>query len=125
MQSAPQSSAIDLTRSDPAPSNGQTNDASERSRRRAEPQLQDGRFGFASKEDQMEVDTEEPAAAPRGLENRSERRDIYNDNRYGRGHQRYNAPARDYGYYDRGWGGGRPSRYNEGQYSQYSSRVYR
>lgn len=97
----------------------------DRTRRRAEPEIQDGRFGFASK-DEMEVDAVEPVQ-PATQERRNDRRDTYQEERYRRGEQ-YAVPPQSYstnGYYDRGWGGGRSS-YNRPSYNDgYSRSRYR
>ena len=47
----------DVTHQDPL--YNQQREQSDRNRRRAEPEFQDGRYGFESKEDQMDVDMED------------------------------------------------------------------
>ena len=104
----------------------------DRSRRRAEPEIQDGRYGFAGKENEMDVDAVAPTQ-PAVPERHGEPRDPYQDSRYRRG-AGYAGPSPTYpgnGYYDRGWGGGRSgySRppYSDGNYSRsrYRGSAYR
>ena len=101
---------IDLTRNE-APSYDSQREQSDRNRRRAEPEFQDGSFGFENKDEQMDVDMgvpDEPAPAPAPVaplgSYRPDRRDDRRDGRY-------EAP-RDNGrgrpYYDRDRDGGRP-----------------
>ncbi|KAG8530028.1 uncharacterized protein KY384_005510 [Bacidia gigantensis] len=102
-------STIDLTQSDPPSAYDRQREQSDRSRRRAEPAIQDGRYGFGNKADQMEVDQQEPPMAPRTEEEqRQVRRESYQDDRYSRGRdQRYGGPPRDYARDRNGYYGGR------------------
>ncbi|KAI4249279.1 MAG: hypothetical protein L6R40_000737 [Gallowayella cf. fulva] len=70
--SEPKAARVDLTNEDNH--YDKLREQSDRSRRRAEPELQDGRYGFEAKEDRMEVDNED-------------RRDSYRDGprNFGRG----------------------------------------
>ncbi|KAL8951617.1 MAG: hypothetical protein Q9222_002417 [Ikaeria aurantiellina] len=70
--SEPKAARIDLTREQD--SYAKDREQSDRNRRRADPEFQDGSFGFGSKEDRMEVDIDD-------------RRDLYRDRprQYGRG----------------------------------------
>ena len=126
--------AVDLTRNDPPLSSDLTSNASDRNQRKAASQVQDGRYGFESNEDEMEVDLETTAPvqpAQRQYERQDDRRQSYDD-RYSRNDQRPTGPSRDYnsrgGYYDRGWGDSRPRnnprQYSSGQYERYP-RGYR
>lgn len=72
--------AIDLTRGDTPSYSGQK-EQRDYSKRRADPQYQDGRYGFDSTEDQMEVDTEAPVSVNRREEHRDHRRDDRRDAR--------------------------------------------
>ena len=110
---------IDLTRSEQAASYDSQREQVDR-QKRADPEFQDGSYGFAAKEDEMEVDTEvlgadKPGVATplgefnrshddrrdkRGSERRDDRRDI-----------RYDGPrngGRGRPYFDRDREGGRP-----------------
>ncbi|KAL9123560.1 MAG: hypothetical protein Q9217_007017, partial [Psora testacea] len=127
-----QSNPIDFTRIDISPSYDSQREQTDRNRRRANPEIQDGSYGFENKEERMDVDAEAPPPAPRGDNRRDERRDTYRDDRGPhRGDARYDAP-RDVGrsgYYDRGWDGGRPRDdrrlYSDGLYSRPRGRDYR
>ena len=135
VQSLPHANTVDLTQNDSAPLDDRLRDTSDRNRRRPEPQVQDGRYGFASKEDQMEVDKiepAEPAQSQREFGRRSDHQEAYRDDRYRQPDERYDDPPRDYGrngYYDRGWSGGRPSdsrrMYSDARYTRYPARGYR
>ena len=132
LPSAPQADTVDLTQNNSRPSEDRRKEGSDRAGRGADPHLQDGSYGFGSKEDQMDVDTETSAPPPREYERRNEQRGSYHGDRYARGGERYGGPSRDYGrggYYDRGWSGGRPResrrQYSDQQYAQYPARGYR
>lgn len=131
----PRAPRIDLTR-DPAPSYDTQREQSDRNRRRADPEFQDGSYGFDAREDIMDVDMDVPRSdapvsdvphpdasrsdAPRLDVPRSERRDDRRDDRRDGGRDerrddrrdaRYDVPS-DYGrgksYIDRDRDGGRP-----------------
>lgn len=120
----PRAPRVDLTR-DPAPSYDTQREQSDRNRRRADPEFQDGSYGFDAREDTMDVDMDVPPSdapasdvphsdasrsdAPRLDAPRSDRRDDRRDNprdgrqdsrrddrRDDRRDARYNAPS-DYG----------------------------
>ena len=55
----PKAPRVDLTR-DPAPSYDTQREQSDRNRRRAEPEFQDGSYGFDAREDVMDVDMDAP-----------------------------------------------------------------
>ena len=64
--------------------------------RRAEPEFQDGRYGFASKEDEMEMDVDDQPAPSRIESARESRDDVRNS---GRHEDRYVDDSRErYGY---------------------------
>ncbi|CAD6579573.1 MAG: hypothetical protein ASARMPRED_009185 [Alectoria sarmentosa] len=131
----PRAPRIDLTH-DPAPSYDTQREQSDRNRRRADPEFQDGSYGFVAREDVMDVDMDVPRSdapvsdvphpdtsrsdAPRLDVPRSERRDDRRDDRRDGGRDerrddrrdaRYDVPS-DYGrgrsYIDRDRDGGRP-----------------
>lgn len=136
---APPAPAIDLTSSDdPSPYDIQR-EQSDRNRRRAEPTFQDGSFGFAATDDQMDVDADTaptPTPAPAPVEPARDRRDgrresYRNDRRDDRRDARYDAP-RDAGrgkYYDRDRDLGRPRDdrrlYSDSLYPQSRGRGFR
>lgn len=126
---------VDVTR-DPAPSYDTQREQSDRNRRRADPEFQDGSYGFDAREDVMDVEMDAPPSdapvskvphsdasrsdaprldAPRSdrqEDRRNDRRDSRRDDRREDGRDaRYAAPS-DYGrgrsYVDRGRDGGRP-----------------
>ncbi|KAL9631955.1 MAG: hypothetical protein Q9204_003995 [Flavoplaca sp. TL-2023a] len=90
--SEPKANRIDLTREENAYS--KQREQSDRSRRRAEPELQDGSYGFEAKEEQMEVDHDDrrdsyrdgPRESGRGRDVAMSRdeRPLYSDNLYRR-----------------------------------------
>ena len=130
----PKAPRVDLTR-DPAPSYDTQREQSDRNRRRADPEFQDGSYGFDAREDVMDVDMDAPRSdapvdvpqpdssrsdPPRTDPPRSERRDDRRDDRRDgrrderrddRRDARYDAPS-DYGrgrpYNDRDRDRGRP-----------------
>ena len=119
----PRGSRIDLTQNEQATSYDSQREQSDR-RRRAEPEFQDGSYGFAAKEDEMEVDQEvlgvekpsnEPAR-PDSTPAQSDHRNIrdherHDDRRDDRRNVRYNGPqdgGRGRPYFDRYRDGGRP-----------------
>ena len=130
----PRAPRVDLTR-DPAPSYDIQREQSDRNRRRADPEFQDGSYGFDAREDVMDVDVDAPRSdAPVDVPNpessrsdpprtdppRSERRDDRRDDRRDsrrddrrddRREPRYEPPT-DYGrgrpYSDRDRERGRP-----------------
>lgn len=106
----PAASAIDLTRSD-TPSYNSQQDQSDRSRKRADPEYQDGRYGFESKEDQMDVDTEAPAPVIQREDHRENRRD---DRRDARQDYRRDERGGDRSYAPRDFGRGRYSQNDRG-----------
>lgn len=55
----PRAPRVDLTR-DPAPSYDTQREQSDRNRRRADPEFQDGSYGFDAREDVMDVDMDVP-----------------------------------------------------------------
>lgn len=77
--SEPKANRIDLTYEDNA--YNKQREQSDRSRRRAEPELQDGSYGFEAKEDRMEVD--------------GDRHDSYRDSRRASGRGRNVGAPRD------------------------------
>ncbi|KAI4106900.1 MAG: hypothetical protein LQ339_002872 [Xanthoria mediterranea] len=77
--SEPKANRIDLTHEENA--YNKQREQSDRSRRRAEPELQDGSYGFEAKEDQMEVD--------------EDRHDSYRNGPRASGHGRNARPPRD------------------------------
>jgi hypothetical protein len=109
-------SRVDLTRNSP-PSYDSQRDQSDR-QRRADPEFQDGSYGFDAKDDSIDVDMDAPAPVTPAPANvsapRSDRRDDRRDDRRG-----YEAP-RDYGrgrsYYDRDRDSARP-RHDQRLYS--------
>ena len=112
----------DRSRSDTSNPYGAQREAADRDRRRAEPNVQDGRYGFENKNDQMEVG---PPPVTREESRRPERQDTYHDNRP-RGRDSGYDPSRQRGYigsgyYDRGWDSARPRNdrrlYSDGLYS--------
>ena len=91
----PKAPRVDLTR-DPAPSYDTQREQSDRNRKRADPEFQDGSYGFDAREDVMDVDLDAPRSdapvtdvppdasrsdAPRLDPPRSDRRDDRHDNR--------------------------------------------
>lgn len=120
---------IDLTRND-TPSYDSQREQSDR-RRRADPEFQDGSYGFEAKDDTMDVDMDAPAPAAPAPANvsapRSDRRDYRRDDR-----RAYEAP-RDYGrgrsYYDRDRDSGRPRNdqrlYSDDMYPRPRGRGFR
>ncbi|KAL8994094.1 MAG: hypothetical protein Q9169_005850 [Polycauliona sp. 2 TL-2023] len=78
--SEPKANRVDLTHEENAYS--KQREQSDRSRRRAEPELQDGSYGFEAKEDRMEVDHDD-------------RRDSYRDSPRHSGRGRDAGPPRD------------------------------
>ena len=77
---APRASQIDLTRNE-SPYDRER-EHYDRDRRRAEPEIQDGSYGFGSKPEQMDVDTED-------------RQDSWHDNRRDEGRNRDYGRGRD------------------------------
>lgn len=76
----PRSSATALTSNGPSVSSYDSQrERSDRSRRRAEPELQDGSYGFEAEADTMDVDMEPPT--PLGAEQSSARRMEYQNGR--------------------------------------------
>lgn len=59
----PRAPRIDLTRN-PAPSYDTQREQSDRNRRRADPEFQDGSYGFDAREDVMDVDMDAPRSDP-------------------------------------------------------------
>ena len=134
---------VDLTRTSPPSYNDQQVQTDRR--KRAEPEFQDGSYGFNAKDDTMDVDIATPAPAPALVPTpipapvlvapapanvsapRSDRRDDRRDDRRG-----YDAP-KDYGrgrsYYDRDRDSGRPRNdqrlYSDEMYSRPRGRGYR
>lgn len=112
----PKETRLDESRNVPTASYDIEREQSDR-RRRADPELQDGRYGFEAKEDQMDVDVEvlgsEPSRpdVPRTDDTRSVRRDDRDrDRRDNRREVRYDAPrdgGRGRSYFDRDRDGGR------------------
>ena len=115
----PKDTPVDLTQNEPNTSYDSQREKSDR-QKRAEPEVQDGSYGFAAKEDEMEVDNEilgveKPENNHRRAEFRRphiDRRDIRDrDHRVDRRDSRYDSP-RDGGrgrpYFDREREGGRP-----------------
>ena len=109
----PRGSRIDLKRSES--SYNSQREESDRNRRRADPDYQDGSYGFEPKEDRMDVDIDVARETPRndrGIEHREERRDDRRDARY--------SARKDMGrgrsYFDRDSNGGQ-SRNNQTLYS--------
>lgn len=114
----PKEPSIDLTRNESSTTLFNTNREQPDRQRRAEPEFQDGSYGFEAKEDEMEVDTDTMGAnntAPdprpelsRPRNDRQENRD--RDRRDDRRDARYDAP-RDGGrgrpFYDRDRNSGR------------------
>ena len=72
---------VDLSRNEP--SYDSQREQYDRNRRRADPEFQDGSYGFDTKADEMEVDVDG-------------RRDIWQDNQRGGGRSRVNERNRDY-----------------------------
>lgn len=120
----PKAPRVDLTR-DPAPSYDTQREQSDRNRRRAEPEFQDGSYGFDAREDVMDLDMDPPRSeapvsetpqsdaphsdplrldAPRADRRDDRRNDQRDDRRDGRRDERrderrdarYDAPS-DYG----------------------------
>ena len=125
---------------------------SDRNRRRADPEFQDGSYGFDAKEDQIDVDMDAPREAPRDVPRDTPRdipRDIArdiprdiprdeprDDRRDGRRNERrdirYNAPkdvTRDRLYFDRDRDGGRARNnqrlYSDDLYPRFRGRGFR
>ena len=124
----PLSGATDTTQNDTTPLYDAQRERSDRGRRRADPEIQDGRYGFENTEDKMEVDGDVPPVAPRESERLRDRHDLYHDDRHRNGRDfRYDQPRG--GYYDRGWDRGRPRDdrrlYSDGIYSRPHGRGYR
>ena len=101
---------IDLARNE-TPSYDSQREQADRSRRRAEPEFQDGSFGFEAKDNPMDVDmdvSEEPAPAPIPVAPLGSQRDDHrNDRRNGR-YDGLRDSGRGRSYYDRDRDGGRP-----------------
>ena len=122
------SNTMEVTRNEPTPSYDAQPERSDRGRRRANPDIQDGRYGFETTEDKMEVDGDVPPSAPRETERPRDRHDLYRNEPPGNGRDfRYDQPRG--GYYDRGWDRGRPRDdrrlYSDGLYSRPHGRGYR
>lgn len=116
----PRETRMDLTRNEPPPppSYDTEREQSDR-RRRADPEFQDGSYGFDAKEDEMDVDSEilgvdnsRTENSPRTEYPRNERRDDRDrDRRDDRRNARYDAPragGRGRSYFERDREGGRP-----------------
>lgn len=88
--SEPKAARIDLTRTEP--SYNSQREQSDRNRRQAEPEFQDGSYGFDAENDRMDVDTDDrrdtwrdgPKEAGRGRDNTRDRepRRLYSDDLY-------------------------------------------
>ena len=115
----PKETPVGLTRNEPSASYDSQREQSDR-QRRADPEFQDGSYGFAAKEDEMDVDTEVLGAEKPSTDNRRpEYSRPHNDRRDNRDHDRrddrrdarYDGP-RDGGrgrpYFDRERESGRP-----------------
>ena len=143
---------VDLTR-DPAPSYDTQREQSDRNRRRADPEFQDGSYGFDAREDAMDMDVPPSDAPPSDVPHsdaprsdaprldapRSDRRDDRRDNprdgrRDDRRDARYNPPndygrGRSYVDRDRDRDGGRPRNdqrlYSDNMYPRSRGRGFR
>ncbi|MCJ1327583.1 hypothetical protein MMC10_004254 [Thelotrema lepadinum] len=74
-------------------------DARTTTERRAEPEFQDGRYGFESKEDNMEVDVDDRREQPASPPHQPRRNDSHQQSRNERTSERYTDDRRDrYGY---------------------------
>ena len=136
----PKETAIDLTQNEQTMAYDSQREKSDR-QRRAEPEVQDGSYGFAAKEDEMEVDTEVLGVEKPNTDHRRpdfrrppiDRRDNRDRDRRGdRRDVRYDAP-RDGGrgrpYFDRNREGGRPRNdyrlHSDDMYSRPRGRGFR
>lgn len=114
----PKEMRIDLTRTEP-PTTSNTERAQSDRQRRADPEIQDGSYGFEAKQDEMDVDTEVLGANNNGIDNarhdfsrlRNDRRENRDrDRRDDRRDARYDAPrdgGRGRSYFDMDREGGR------------------
>lgn len=133
--------SVPLARSEPsepvandvAPTYDSQREETDRSRRKADPEIQDGRYGFGEDDVQMEIDEEVLPPTAKEEPKRSVRGNAYEDDRHRVGRNaRYDAP-RDpgrSGYYERGWDSGRRPRderpaYTDNFYSRPRGRGYR
>lgn len=117
----PKEMRIDLTRNEPPTSSNTDREQPDR-QRRANPEFQDGSYGFEAKQDEMEVDTEVLGANSNATDNarndysrpRNDRRENRDrDRRDDRRDARYDAPrdgGRGRSYFDRNMEGGRDYR---------------
>lgn len=103
---------VDLTRTEP-PLYDSQREQEDHSRRRAEPEYQDGSYGFETQDEQMDVDIDTavaaplPASTPLGA-SRPDRRDDRRDDRREPRYDVLRSGGRDRAYGDRDRDSGRP-----------------
>ncbi len=133
----PKAPSIDLTRNEPPTSFNTDREQPDR-QRRANPEFQDGSYGFEAKPDEMEIDTE--ASVPNNIDTDNARKDYTRprtdrrenrdrDRRDDRRDARYDAPrdgGRGRSYFDRNTEGGQDYRlHSDNMYPRPRGRGFR